>query len=51
MKEAPGHHRWLFDRHRHQHLAPVDQEIQANPQRQGVQADDIFDHVVGLRDR
>ncbi len=42
-----GHHRRLLERHGDEHIPPVDPEIQGNPQRQAVQADHIFDHVVG----
>ncbi len=43
-----GHHRRLFDRHRHQHIPAVDEEIESDAQRQGIRADHVFDHVIGL---
>ncbi len=47
-KRRPGHHGRLFDGHGHQHLAPVHQEVLGDAQGQGVHADRVLDHVVGL---
>ncbi len=44
---SPCHHRRLFHRHGHQHLTPVDDEVQPNAQGQGVHAHGVFDHVAG----
>jgi hypothetical protein len=44
-----GDHRRLLDRHRHQDVAAVDDEVQADPERQRVDADRVLDHAI--RDR
>ncbi|MNI60763.1 hypothetical protein D3C73_1159960 [compost metagenome] len=41
------HHRRLFNRHRHQHVAAIDLEVARHAQRQFECADDVFDHAVG----
>ena len=46
-----GDDRGLLDAHRDQVVAPVDLEVEAEAQRQGVGADDVLDDVIGLCDR
>ena len=41
------HHGRLFQRHRDEYIAFIHLEVQRDAQRQTVQADDIFDHVLG----
>jgi hypothetical protein len=41
------HHRGLFDRHGHQHVAAIDLEIAGYAQRQLERTDDVLDHAVG----
>ena len=44
-----GDHRRLLDGHRHQVVRAVDAEVEAQPQRQRIDADHVLDHAVGGR--
>jgi len=43
-----GDHGRFFQRHGHEHLAAVDEEVDGHAERQAVHADHILDHVIGL---
>ena len=40
------YHRWLFDGHGDEIIAPIDGKVGRDAKWQGVRADDIFDHLV-----
>ena len=41
------HNRWFFHRKRDQHIAFVHHEIESDAEGQRMQADHVFDHVIG----
>ncbi len=41
-----GDHRRFFDGHWNEHLTPVNQEVERNPQREPIDADGVLDHRV-----
>jgi hypothetical protein len=46
-KRSTCYHRRFFQSHWDEHIPSIDHEIERNPQRQAVQADDILDHMIG----